>query len=191
MSLDKREQILIATADLIAEQGLQCCPMSKVAKHAGVGAGTIYRYFETKEILIQQVYLDVCQKLSNVSVSGYNENASIRERFNHIWGRFYQFLLDDPVSLALLDQLWASPAVGDLTHLQAMTEIHVLPLQLLQEAQETGLIKPLQSEILLTITFGSLFNIAKRLQQTPVLFTEPVILSSLLDACWDAIKSHN
>lgn len=191
MTPDKRTQILAATADLIAEQGLQCCPMAKVAKYAGVGAGTIYRYFETKEVLIQQVYLDACHKLASICTEGYDIEANIRERFDHIWGRFYKFLLNNPRDLVLLDQLWASPAVGDTAHQQAMTEVHVLTLQLLQDAKCAGAIKPLQNEILLTITFGSLFNIAKKLQQSPSLFTEPVVLPNLLDMCWDAIKSHD
>lgn len=190
MTPDKRTQILEATADLIAKQGLQSCPMAKVAKHAGVGAGTIYRYFETKEVLIQQLYFDICQELEGLCTQSYCKDASFRERFDHIWGGFYQYLLKNPRNLVLLDQLWASPAVGEAAHRQAMTEIHGLTLQLLQEAKDAKAIKPLQNEILLTITFGSLFNIAKKQLQSPALFTEPVVLGSLLDTCWDAIKNN-
>ena len=35
--MDKRQQILEATADLIAAQCIQNCPMASVAKHAGCG----------------------------------------------------------------------------------------------------------------------------------------------------------
>ena len=91
--MSKRELILEATADLIAEQGIQNCPMASIAKHAGCGAGTIYRYFETKEALIEQLYLSVSEDMSEYSLQNYPKEASVRARFDHIWGRFYDFLI--------------------------------------------------------------------------------------------------
>lgn len=188
MSLDKRTQILEATADLIAEQGLHSCPMAKVAKQAGVGAGTIYRYFATKEVLVEQLYRYICQQLADICLQDYPYQASIRQRLNHIWSHFYRFMLENPRELSLFDQLWASPALGAHTHQKAMTEINLLTLELLAEAKEKGVIKALTNELLLTFTFGSLFNIASKQLQMPDLINEPVELESLLDLCWDAIK---
>lgn len=185
--MDKREQILQATADLIAEMGLQNCPMAQVAKKAGVGAGTIYRYFETKEELIQQLYLCVCQRMADYCLQNYSAAASIRARFDHILGNFYQFLLSFPRERALLDQLWASPVICTDVQQRSMIEIHGETLDLLADAKAEKVIKPLQNEILLTATFGCVFNIAKKQQQNPVLFPEPIELNVLLDLCWDAI----
>lgn len=188
MMLDKRIQILEATADLIAEQGLHCCPMAKIAKHAKVGAGTIYRYFETKEVLIQHLHLYICQKLADFCTHDYPKQASIRDRLSHVWGKFYSFMLENPREQALLDQMWANPALSESAHQEAMTEINMLTLNLLDEAKKTRAIKSLPNQVLLTYTFGSLFNIATRQQQSPALFTEPIELSSLIELCWDAIK---
>ncbi|HQM90514.1 MAG TPA: helix-turn-helix domain-containing protein, partial [Syntrophales bacterium] len=49
---DKRDEILRAALELIAEHGFHGAPMAMVAERAGVGAGTIYRYFEGKDALI-------------------------------------------------------------------------------------------------------------------------------------------
>ena len=49
---DKRCAIIRATLDLVAEQGFHGAPMAAVAERAGVAAGTIYRYFESKDLLI-------------------------------------------------------------------------------------------------------------------------------------------
>ena len=54
---DKREDILRAALELIAEHGFHGAPMAMIAERAGVGAGTIYRYFENKDVLIAELYL--------------------------------------------------------------------------------------------------------------------------------------
>lgn len=53
-SIDKHEQILTAAEKLIAESGFQGLSMHKLAKEAGVAAGTIYRYFSDKEHLLMK-----------------------------------------------------------------------------------------------------------------------------------------
>ena len=55
----KRTAILEATLELISEQGFHGTAMSMIADKAGVGAGTIYRYFDSKEDLITQLYLEI------------------------------------------------------------------------------------------------------------------------------------
>jgi AcrR family transcriptional regulator len=44
---------MYATLKLITEHGFHATPVSMIASEAGVGAGTIYRYFESKEAIIK------------------------------------------------------------------------------------------------------------------------------------------
>lgn len=56
-----RETILEAAHDLLAHSpGVS---MNEIAKRAGVGAGTLYRHFPSREDLILAVYLDDVRKL--------------------------------------------------------------------------------------------------------------------------------
>ena len=50
---DKRTAIFESTLALVREQGFHGTPMSQVAKKAGVAAGTLYLYFESKDHLIR------------------------------------------------------------------------------------------------------------------------------------------
>ena len=54
--LDKKKCIIQSALDLIQEHGFHGCPVSMVAKNAGVAAGTIYTYFENKDSLIIGIY---------------------------------------------------------------------------------------------------------------------------------------
>ena len=49
-------ELLIATArEVFTEKGAEA-PLDEIAKRAGVGAGTLYRHFPTREALVEAVY---------------------------------------------------------------------------------------------------------------------------------------
>jgi AcrR family transcriptional regulator len=54
---DNRARILDAGRTVFGEQGLGA-PMREVARHAGVGAATLYRHFPTKQALIAQTFAE-------------------------------------------------------------------------------------------------------------------------------------
>ena len=53
---DKREAIMQAALELFVERGFYGTAVPEIADRAGVGAGTIYRYFESKEALVNALY---------------------------------------------------------------------------------------------------------------------------------------
>ena len=53
---DKREAIMAAALELFVERGFYGTAVPEIAERAGVGAGTIYRYFESKEALVNALY---------------------------------------------------------------------------------------------------------------------------------------
>ena len=52
-----RDKLVAAARALFAERGLDA-PLDDVAKRAGVGSGTLYRHFPTRDDLITAVFLD-------------------------------------------------------------------------------------------------------------------------------------
>ena len=64
---DKRSDIMQAALELIAERGFHGAPMAEIAEKAGVAAGTIYRYFENKDVLITELHQELEEKISGGS----------------------------------------------------------------------------------------------------------------------------
>ena len=58
-SIEKRSALLKATLILVNNGGIQGASMAKVAKVATVSPATIYLYFESKQDMVNQLYLDV------------------------------------------------------------------------------------------------------------------------------------
>src|SRR5450432_993039 len=53
---DKREAIMTAALELFVERGFFGTAVPEIADKAGVGAGTIYRYFPSKDALVNELY---------------------------------------------------------------------------------------------------------------------------------------
>ncbi|GAB2581075.1 TetR family transcriptional regulator [Streptomyces capparidis] len=68
-ALHNRERLLEVAAQVFAEQGLDTAPAA-IAKRAGVGVGTLYRHFPTREALIDAAYrrqlTRVCEKADDL-----------------------------------------------------------------------------------------------------------------------------
>ncbi|WP_030873746.1 TetR/AcrR family transcriptional regulator [Streptomyces sp. NRRL S-1868] len=68
-ALQNRERLLEVAAQVFAEQGLDTAPAA-IAKQAGVGVGTLYRHFPTREVLIDAAYrrqlTRVCEKVNDL-----------------------------------------------------------------------------------------------------------------------------
>ena len=83
-TLDKKAQILCAAEKLIAELGFQGFSMQKLAKEAGVAAGTIYRYFSDKNHLLDEVRLNVAKRIAIEVQAGVSDDMPLKERYTKI-----------------------------------------------------------------------------------------------------------
>ena len=63
-----REVVLRTAAELFAEEGLEVS-LGRIAQRAGVGAGTVYRHFPSKEVLVEAVLVHHIESL--VGVAGH------------------------------------------------------------------------------------------------------------------------
>jgi TetR/AcrR family transcriptional repressor of multidrug resistance operon len=187
--MDKRQCILEATAELIAEHGLQSCPMSAVARQAGCGAGTIYRYFETKDELVQELYLELVKRMIEHCLTDYDGSACVKLRFFQFWGNFYRYMRTNPRDCALLEQMSACPAITDGTMEQATTALHEVVFGILQDGQAQQVLKDCPEKVLSTFVYGALSTLAKKYNCAPELMGDELEAQQLLALCWDGIKA--
>lgn len=68
-------KVLAAADRLLAERGLGVC-MEDIAQDAGVGIGTLYRHFPTKEVLIEAVLLQYKQSLVDLAQTILRDSPS-------------------------------------------------------------------------------------------------------------------
>jgi TetR/AcrR family transcriptional regulator, repressor of fatR-cypB operon len=105
---DKRRLILDAALRMFADRGFHGTSVPEVAVAAKVGTGTLYRYFEHKEALVNEVYRDAKLRLRSALLDGLGAPASYRaddaERwFRELWRRLGGFANREPDAFRFLE----------------------------------------------------------------------------------------
>ena len=60
-----RQRILKAASEVFNERGLEVS-LDEIARHAGVGVGTVYRRFRTKEELVEALFVDRIDSIASI-----------------------------------------------------------------------------------------------------------------------------
>lgn len=80
--MSKKEEIIYATLELAAEYGLKSLSMAQIAEKVGIKKPSLYNHFESKEILIKEMYQFIREKSKeNISLNNlyYIKNKSANE----------------------------------------------------------------------------------------------------------------
>jgi AcrR family transcriptional regulator len=100
---DKREVIMTAALELFVERGFFGTAVPEIADRAGVGAGTIYRYFDSKEALVNEIYREQKLLFGKVALDAFPSSVSTREQFRVLWMRMARFAVENPSSFVFLE----------------------------------------------------------------------------------------
>src|SRR5690349_13387667 len=88
---DKREAIMHAALELFVERGFFGTVVPDIAERAAVGAGTIYRYFVSKEALVNALYRQEKLRLAAQVIEDFPATQTAREQFRTLWMRMVDF----------------------------------------------------------------------------------------------------
>jgi len=184
---DKKAATLKATLELISEQGFHGTPISQIAEKANIGVGTIYRYFASKEDLLNALYIDVKTNSSRIILQSYSKDRPINESFKEVINSTVRYFIKNPTELSFMEQYENSPLITASTHEEVTRLIQPL-CDLFKSAQEEALLKKLPFEILIALYSGSVISLAKLYKAGNVRLDEQV-LSGGINAIWDMIKA--
>ena len=109
-SEDKRNAILAAAIEVIAEQGL-AAPTSRIAKVAGVAEGTLFTYFDNKDELFNALYVQLKSATRAHLLNDYPTQGSVREQIQHVWQRYVSWGVAHPHKRVALSRLVVSDSL--------------------------------------------------------------------------------
>lgn len=103
--MDKRELILNAMQDLLTEDKGATCSVSDIAQKAGIGKGSIYYYFRSKEeifdALVERIYN---QKIEKCRTLIDNAQKNALEKFELLIKSYTQTMVASPIDEYLHQQ---------------------------------------------------------------------------------------
>ncbi|MDO7136288.1 TetR/AcrR family transcriptional regulator [Algibacter lectus] len=185
-SIDKRNALVKATIELVNNDGFHATPMSKIAKMANVSPATIYLYFENKQDLVNQTYIDVKAEYTKYAFETYDENMGVEAGFELIWKRIADFKLKECEHAMFLAQCDNSPMIDEASRQQGIKHLQPL-LDLWKRGKEEGVIKPLSDYLLYAYAINPL-SFLMMIQKRGVFQLDKDLLEEAYQSAWSSIK---
>lgn len=185
----KRTSLLNATLHLVNNNGFHDAPMSKIAKMSEVSPATIYIYFENKQDLINQLYLEVKAAFSKHAFLNFTKDLPIKEGFKNIWYQIADFKLTHVEEANFLSQCDNTPMVDEASRLEGLKHLQPL-LSLWERGQKEGIIKNVSPYILYAFTIYPLAFLTQSKYKKECQFNK-IKLDNAFQIAWDSIKVNN
>lgn len=189
---DKCQAVTQASLELIAEQGFHGTPMSQIAKRAGVGVGSIYRYFSDKDELIHALHACIDEKMQQALIDTLDPEQSDRDVFIRLIFNLVRYLCDNPLEFKFLEQYYNSPFGVEKKREKLLDEKVVcgdkeMPFLQVLARGKGKTIKDLPMPVIHALAFGPvIFSV--RDQLAGLIELDEALIRKLAEASWDAIK---
>lgn len=189
-------RILDAALSCFAEAGFEGTSIPAVMARAGVGAGSLYRLFESKEVLFNAVFREAKGRLAQALAApplpaqqhSKREELAAKATFDAFWGSLVAFARREPVAFRFLELHHHAP------HLDAesrQVELNVLAPLLVtcMDLQRRSILQDqLAPEAVLAFVWGALVGLVKA-ETIGYLKLDEAALGHARDACWRAFAA--
>lgn len=131
-----RKRVIDAARDLFAVRGLEPS-LNDVAHHAGVGVGTVYRRFTTKEELLEAIFEDALDQLTALA-----ESALLHEDSWDGLAWYVERMCELTATDRGLREIAFSKAYGGIRVTAAQERLVPVMTRLVERAQNDGYLRP-------------------------------------------------
>jgi TetR/AcrR family fatty acid metabolism transcriptional regulator len=138
-AIDKRRVILDAAVRVFARQGFHTCRVSDIADEAGVAYGLVYHYFQSKDEVLDTLFLERWNVLLEAIREIDARDHDARFKLRSIAGFIIDSYRHDPelMKVIIVEVTRAANSFG-AAHLGKITEAYRQIQGIVEEAQRTG-----------------------------------------------------
>ncbi|SFM12999.1 TetR/AcrR family transcriptional regulator [Marinobacter zhejiangensis] len=186
---DKRQRILDAALKVFASRGVHGTPVPPIAREAGISVGSLYRYFDSKEALVNTLFRETKQLLAEQLLGNLPIQQPSRALFNEIWNRLCTFARKQPNAFRFLEMQDHHSYLDDAS--LASERQLLMPLrQLIELAQQAGVLgSHLRPEVAMALFWGAFVGLFKAERLAYLKLTDDD-LQCACDACWTVLQSQ-
>jgi len=183
---DKQIQILKASLKLFVKKGLHTVTFSQIADEANVGMGTIYKYFKSKEDIVQQIWIWQKKHESEFIFKGFEPTDNVKEQFFILWKRVILYFIKNSLEFQFSYHFASSPILTDKIHKVAMKDFLIFD-DMFEKGIQQKLFKPLKARHLRLYTFSNVNGWILWAKDEKIQFSDETI-NLFLTMAWDSIR---
>jgi TetR/AcrR family transcriptional regulator, fatty acid metabolism regulator protein len=142
-AVDKRRLILDAAVRVFARQGFHTCRVSDIADEAGVAYGLVYHYFDSKDQILDTLFLERWDILLHAIEEVDGQPLPAREKLHAIASFIVDSYRHDPdlMKVIIVEVTRAANTFGR-THLPHIRQAYVQIAAIVESAQRAGEFRP-------------------------------------------------
>jgi len=182
----KVDAIFEATLKLSGSYGLAGLTMNKIAKEAKIAHGTLYIYFENKEVLLNKLYVNI-HKQGSLSKMKSIAHLPIKEQLSFLWESSLKYRMNNPYILTFANQFVISSFISPESQ-KLQNQFDSFFEKLLNKGKKEGIFKPVSNKILIAVMYGFIQELSVQLRKNSTKLTKPIIKDSF-EVCWDALSA--
>lgn len=137
--VDRRRQILDAAVRVFARQGFHACRVSDIAGEAGVAHGLIYHYFDSKDQILNELFIERWSLLLAAIEEVDTRPIPPRQKLDAVAGFIIGSYHHDPelMKVIIVEVTRAANSFGR-THLPEIRKAYDLIAKIVRDAQQQG-----------------------------------------------------
>lgn len=181
----KREALIRAGIKLFAARGFHGTSVPDVAKAASVSVGTLYRYFDSKEDLVNVIFRQHKAELFAITELPYPPEMSFLERLRIGFAALFDWAAKSQDAAHFLycsghyDYL-------DAESLALKARVLFSAYSMFETAAERGELR-LDPKIALIIVWGSFIELVRSMTDKK-LEVDDTVIQAVIDGCWAGLK---
>jgi TetR/AcrR family transcriptional regulator, repressor of fatR-cypB operon len=180
---DKRTALLLAALEMFSERGVDGVAVPEISRRAGVATGTIYRYFPSKEALVNELYRELKTALGQRLNAGFDPKAAPKAVFDEFWRRLVAFAREEPRAYRFLELQDHRPYL-DKASLKLERKVLTPMTASVQKLQQKGVFRSdVRHEVLMAMMWGAFVNLFKA-ERDGYLKLSRKDITAARDACW-------
>jgi TetR/AcrR family transcriptional regulator, fatty acid metabolism regulator protein len=138
-AVDRRRQILDAAIRVFARQGFHACRVSDIAREADVAYGLVYHYFNSKEQVLNELFVERWSLLLRAIEEVDARPIPPREKLDAVAGFIIDSYRHEPelMKVIIVEVTRAANSFGR-THLPEISQAYELIAKIVRDAQASG-----------------------------------------------------
>lgn len=181
----KIESIKQAAIKLIQELGFHGTSVSKIAKEAGVSPATIYIYYDNKEDMLREIYLELKKNMFSCIFKNIAEGMDAKKTFYSLCESYYKYIEAYKREYNFIKQFKSCPALcekckGEIDYISKVNN-------LINGFKEKGIIKNIDNKLIFSFLLFSIEGISEN-RLNGMVFISDNMLDNVYEMVWDGIS---
>lgn len=185
--MDKKQALINAALKLFVENGFHGTPTAKIAQEAGVGTGTLFQYFKTKDELVIALYLQFKEEMFEFVSKHTEGKPNFKETIISTISSSLNWALDNPTKFHFIQQFHTSPYIG-LVEQEVLTKQVEPHLALIQQGIQTGVLKKMPADLIYSLLSNQVFGVYQYISSKSFSKSKKKeIIEKTVEMLWDMV----